>query len=103
MPGGKLWADIRLTEADLRILGRFLRRTGQSWHDFATEAVRAYLREAEADVEADIAHRRRLVESWGAPMPTLGEAPEGAEVNPEAEADPPCGFAIAEAARRAHR
>ncbi len=112
MPGGQIWANVRLTEGDLRILGRFLGRTGRSWDQLTTEAVRAYLREAAvaeeaqaegAEEEEALAHRRRLVESWGAPA--LGEAPEGAEANPEAEGDqdPVRGFTLLEAARRAQQ
>ena len=115
MPGGQIWANVRLTEGDLRILGRFLGRTGRSWDQLTTEAVRAYLREAEAQAEGEgteealegaeegeaITHKRRLLESWGAPMPTLGEAPEGAP-REDQDREPSRGFALLEAARRAH-
>lgn len=109
MPGGKLWANIRLAEADLKILGRFLRRTGQDWNQFASEAIRAALREAEAQAEGAeeaegeaLTYRRRLIEALGGAPPEAH--PEAEAAAPEGEGEGPIrGFALWEAARRAHR
>ena len=82
---GQVWANLRLTEGDLRLLGRIVPDGDVS--GFATRAVRRALRDAEAgdasggDPDLETAHRaRRLLESgigtpWTAKTETEAETP----------------------------